>query len=79
MSSKATMIAESKLLLSADELGRALGVNKSTVWSWHSGGKIPTPVRIGGTTRWRRKEIERWLEAGAPPRERWIQMREDKL
>ena len=68
---------EGELLLSAQEVGTLLGVNRSTVWTWHASGKIPAPLRIGGTTRWRRREIERWLEAGAPPRERWTEMQAD--
>ena len=67
---------DSKLLLSASELGALLGVNKSTVWSWHSSGKIPLPVRIGGTTRWRAEEIQGWVKAGCPARQRWQQIRE---
>jgi len=60
-----------KLLLTASELAALLGVNRSTIWTWHSGGKIPMPLQIGGITRWRRAEIQHWLEAGAPPRTRW--------
>jgi len=69
-------VGRDRLLLSARELGRLLGVSRSTVWSWHSGGKIPLPLKIGGVTRWRRTEIEQWLQAGAPPREKWVQVRE---
>ncbi|MFH0964723.1 MAG: helix-turn-helix domain-containing protein [Planctomycetota bacterium] len=64
------------LLLKAEELGQLLGVSRGTIWSWHSSGKIPLPVRIGGATRWRRDEILAWVEAGAPPREKWIAIRE---
>ena len=61
------------LLLTASELGELLGANRSTIWSWHSAGRIPLPVRIGGgCTRWRRSEIEQWLDAGAPGRETWV-------
>jgi len=63
-----------KLLIGAAELGNLLGVGKSTVWSWHSSGKIPLPVRIGGTTRWRGDEIRQWVDAGCPPRARWQQL-----
>ena len=59
------------LLLKAEELAGLLGVSRCTVWSWHSSGRIPLPVRIGGATRWRRAEIESWVEAGAPGREKW--------
>jgi len=65
------MPEKDKLLLTASDLAASLGVNRSTIWTWHSGGKIPMPVHIGGVTRWRREEIQRWIEAGAPPRTRW--------
>ena len=69
---------ERKLLLSAAEVGALLGVNRSTVWCWDSSGRIPRPVRIGSKcTRWRRAEIEAWIEAGAPARERWQMLKED--
>ena len=61
----------SPLLLKAADLGRLLGCGRSTIWAHHSSGQIPRPVRIGRITRWRRAEIEAWLDAGAPPRGRW--------
>jgi len=67
-----------KLLLGAAELGSLLGVSKSTIWAWHSAGKVPQPVRIGGTTRWREDEIRQWVDAGCPPRTRWEQIRRRK-
>ena len=63
------------LLLTAKELARLLGVAPCTVWTWHAAGRIPLPVKIGGVTRWRRSEIEQWIEAGAPGREKWQAMR----
>lgn len=29
-------------------------------------GRMPQPVKIGALVRWRRRDIERWLEAGCP-------------
>lgn len=60
------------LLLSAEQLGMLLGVSRSTIWTGHNGGKIPLPLKIRGTTRRRRNEIEEWIEAGAPGREKWM-------
>jgi predicted DNA-binding transcriptional regulator AlpA len=45
------------------------------VRAWDAGGKLPTPVRIGGSVRWRTDEIRRWLDAGAPDRATWEQIR----
>ena len=41
----------------ADEFG----CNVSTVWRWNKAGEIPAPIRIGGTVRWRREDIERFI------------------
>ena len=66
-----------KLLISAKELAAVLGVHRSTIWSWHSAGRVPMPLKLGGVTRWRADEIRAWLEAGAPAREQWSWRREN--
>ncbi|MBI5765385.1 MAG: helix-turn-helix domain-containing protein [Planctomycetes bacterium] len=30
------------------------------------GGRMPTPTRLGSLVRWRRRELQNWLEAGCP-------------
>ena len=35
----------------------------ATVWRWTRTGELPPPVRIGGSTRWLRQELERWEAA----------------
>ena len=35
------------------------GCGVSTVWRWTRNNKFPSPVRIGGITRWRRSDIEK--------------------
>lgn len=46
-----------------------------SVASWHrlnSAGKIPAPIRPSpGVVRWRRLELERWIERGCPTRDEW--------
>lgn len=42
--------------------------------SWYKSvakGKTPAEVRIGGMVRWRKSEIQDWIAAGCPPREKW--------
>jgi predicted DNA-binding transcriptional regulator AlpA len=38
----------------------------------HSSGRVPLPVRLGRSVRWRRDEIAEWLAAGCPNREAWL-------
>lgn len=63
------------LLLSADSLATALEISKASVWGWLSSGRLPAPIKLGKSTRWRREEIEAWVAAGCPGRDRWEAMR----
>lgn len=49
-------------LLSADEVGRLLGVSTRSVWRMLSAGEIPPPIKIGGLTKWRREEIQAMID-----------------
>jgi len=71
----AASFLDEKILLTANEFAQLLGIGRSTLMRHQSSGKIPLPVRIGGSTRWRRKEIEEWVDAGCPSRSRWEAMR----
>jgi excisionase family DNA binding protein len=53
------------------ELAAALGLAVRTVRKMNSSGKLPRPVRFGRAVRWRVAEIQSWLAAGAPSRDRW--------
>jgi excisionase family DNA binding protein len=59
------------LRLSAAELADLLGISARTVWRLDASGKLPKAVRIGGAKRWRRVEIEAFVNAGCPPRDQW--------
>jgi excisionase family DNA binding protein len=57
---------DDRLLLRADEVARLLSVCRRSVWAWASGGRMPQPVKIGRASRWRRTELEAWVEKGCP-------------
>lgn len=59
------------LAVGAAELGKLLGLGLRTVRSMDSAGRLPRPIRLGGSVRWRLDEIEAWLAAGAPNRDEW--------
>jgi predicted DNA-binding transcriptional regulator AlpA len=56
---------EAGVLWKAADVARALAVDTRTIWRWASAGVIPAPLRIGGSTRWRRSDIEALIEAKA--------------
>lgn len=59
------------LLLTAEQTAELLGISVRHVHKLNREEKIPAPVRLGGSVRWRREEVERWVEAGSPSREEW--------
>lgn len=64
-----------KQLLTVKEVAAALKVSPRQVWKLKTMGRLPWPVRLGRSVRWRADEIEAWIEAGCPTRERWEAMR----
>jgi excisionase family DNA binding protein len=69
---------EARLLLDARQVAEALGVGRATFYRKLAAGCLPRPVRIGGMPRWRRTEIQAWVEAVCPPRSRWAWPEEKK-
>ena len=63
-------------LLTADAVGEMLSLSKRQIFRLNSCGKIPAPIRIGGSVRWSEKTIGEWLTAGAPDRKTWEAIKE---
>jgi prophage regulatory protein len=53
-------------MVSPEELSTILGVSKRTLWRLVSAKLLPKPLRIGGSVRWRRDQIQQWIEQGCP-------------
>jgi predicted DNA-binding transcriptional regulator AlpA len=62
-------------LLTAKELGVLLNLSKRQIFRLNSCGKIPAPIRIGGSVRWAESTIVGWLQAGAPDRKTFEAMK----
>lgn len=54
-------------LLTIDQVAHWLGKPKNTLYAWHSRGRGPRAIRVGNTLRYRRGEVERWLDAHTDP------------
>lgn len=59
--------ATEPLLLPVERVAELLGISKRTVWRKLSAGEIVEPLRIGKSVRWRRQDVESWVEQGCPP------------
>ncbi len=63
------------LLCDIAEVAFLLGISKATAWKLDSTGRLPRAIRLGRRTLWRRAELEAWVAADAPLRERWEKLR----
>jgi excisionase family DNA binding protein len=55
-------------LLDVRAVARLLGCSERMVYRQSDAGRMPAPVKLGRLTKWRRAELERWIEDGCPPR-----------
>jgi predicted DNA-binding transcriptional regulator AlpA len=61
-----TTIESDALLISAEKLAQILDISVRTLWRMRAAGKIPPPIRLGGSVRWRAQEVRAWIEKGCP-------------
>lgn len=59
------------LLLTAERMAKLLDISKRTLWRLRSAGKLPRPVALGGSVRWKAEEVRRWIDGGCPPLDEW--------
>jgi predicted DNA-binding transcriptional regulator AlpA len=52
-------------LISKSDIRSEFGISKSTLDRWIKLGLWPKPIKIAGTTLWRRSDIEYFLEQAA--------------
>lgn len=55
-------------LLRVQDIARMLSISVRSVWKLRGAGELPTPIRLGRSTRWRSSDIHRWIDARAPDR-----------
>lgn len=50
------------MLLSDAEVAALMSVSRNTVWRWADRlADFPQPVRIGGATRWRKSDLDKYI------------------
>ena len=54
------------LLIGIEELSALLNRSVASLERDQAAGRVPAPVYVGGSKRWRRAEVEAWVAAGCP-------------
>jgi excisionase family DNA binding protein len=60
---------EPALLLSDHTAAALLGISRATLWRQVNAGHLPKPIKLGGSTRWRRDELMTAIEQAAAARD----------
>jgi len=63
------------LVVDTRGVARLLGLCERTVRALNASGRLPRALALGRRRVWPVREIEAWLEAGAPERSRWEELR----
>lgn len=53
-------------LLRVAEVAQALGVSVRQVWKLRASSELPSPIKLGGSTRWRESELQAWIRGRRP-------------
>lgn len=56
-------------LLTADQVAQWLGKPKATLYAWRTRGRGPRGIKVGGDLRYRRSDVEAYLDQNTDPRD----------
>lgn len=68
----------SPALLTVADLAEMLNTSSRSIYRLKSEDKLPAELRLGQQPRWRRTEIESWIDAGMLPRLDWERVKEGR-
>lgn len=52
------------------EIAELIKVSRRQIWKLLAMGRLPEPIRISRSVRWRRTDIDNWIENGCRPPQR---------
>lgn len=54
---------DAHVLMDVHDLAALFHADERTVRRWVHEQVVPEPIKVGGTLRWRRRDVDAWLEA----------------
>ena len=59
------------LLIDSKTVATLLGRSERSICRDEEQGRLPRPIMLGGSKRWRLSELRQWVGAGCPARDAW--------
>jgi len=67
------------LLISFQSASELLGISRATLYMLSADGRLGVKIhKIGRRSLIARQELEKWVQAGLPPRTQWLKMGAEK-
>lgn len=63
------------LLLTVKQVADLLGFSRAHIYRLLSEGCMPEPIHLGKLSRWNKKEVFDWVDAGCPTADIWETMK----
>ncbi len=71
----ATANDQTSLMVEVKEFARLIDVSPATLWRMRSASKLPPAVKLSaGCVRWRRADIQRWVDLGCPTQQQFLEL-----
>jgi predicted DNA-binding transcriptional regulator AlpA len=68
------MNSSSSVLIDRATFAQMLGRSLRSFDADRAANRLPHPITLGGSLKWRREEVMRWIEAGCPSANKWAEM-----
>lgn len=65
---KTEITSQTCQLLTAKDAAALCRLSKRSWFRLNSSARIPAPVRISGSVRWKHSDVEKWISLGCPNR-----------
>jgi prophage regulatory protein len=59
-------VREQSRMLTVQQVAKLLGISSRSVYRLSDAGRMPRPLRLGGSVRWDRTVIESWIASNCP-------------
>lgn len=70
-----TVVIRRRLIPAAAAAAKCGKSTSGWLKDWRA-GRTPAPIRLGRSVRWDEAELDAWISAGCPCRERWETIKE---